>query len=79
VDVTEFYIQTEGQSSLVALWSIFKRAGEEALVSRKSRFRAPAGTQDYRAMVAAMSQTVADLSCEIAEALRTLAAQADTR
>jgi uncharacterized lipoprotein YmbA len=71
--------QVEGQSSLVALWSIFKRDGKEALVSRKSRFRAPAGTQDYGAMVAAMSQTVADLSREIAEALRTLAAQAGIR
>jgi uncharacterized protein len=79
VDVAEFYVQTEGQSSLVALWSIFKREGKEALVSQKSRFRAPAGTQDYGAMVAAMSQTVADLSRDIAGTLRTLAAQADTR
>jgi hypothetical protein len=55
MDVTEFYVQTGGQSSLVAFWSIFKREGKEALVSRKSRFRAPAGTQDYGAMVAAMS------------------------
>jgi uncharacterized lipoprotein YmbA len=79
VDVTEFYVQTEGQSSLVALWSIFKREGKEALVSQKSRFRAPAGTKDYGAMVAAMSHTVAELGREIATALRTLAAQADTR
>jgi uncharacterized lipoprotein YmbA len=79
VEVTEFYGQTEGQSSLVALWSISKGEGKEALVSRKSHFRAPAGTQDYGAMVAAMSQTVADLSREIAGALRTLATQASTR
>lgn len=46
---------------------------EDALVSRKSRFRVPAGTQEYRAIVAAMSQTIADLSREIAEALRVLA------
>jgi uncharacterized lipoprotein YmbA len=79
VDVTEFYVQAEGQSSLVAAWSIFKGEGTAALVSRKSRLRAPAGTQDYGAMVAAMSQTVADLSREIAAALRTLAVRADTR
>jgi uncharacterized protein YukE len=72
-------VRTEGQSSLVALWSIFKREGKEARVSRKSRFRSPAGTQDYGAMVAAMSQTVAVLSPKIAGALRTLATQADTR
>jgi uncharacterized lipoprotein YmbA len=79
VDVTEFYVQTGGQSSLVALWSIFKPDGREVLVSRKSRFGAPVGTQDYGAMVAAMSQTVADLSREIAGELRMLATQADAR
>jgi uncharacterized protein len=79
VDVTEFYVQTEGQSSLVALWSIFKREVKEALVNQKSRFRAPAGTPDYGAMVAAMSHTVAELGREIATALRMLAAQANTR
>jgi uncharacterized lipoprotein YmbA len=79
VDITEFYGQTEGQSSLVAQWSIFKGEGQEALLSRKSRFRAPAGTQDYGTMVAAMSQTVADLGREIAGALRTLATRSATR
>jgi uncharacterized protein len=69
VDVTEFYMQMDGQSSLVALWSIFKGEGKEALLSRKSHFRAPASTQDYGAVVAAMRQTVADLSREIAGAL----------
>jgi uncharacterized lipoprotein YmbA len=79
VGVTEFYVQTEGQSSLVALWSISKPEGKEALISRKSRFRAPASTRDYAVMVAAMSQTVADLSREIAAALKTLAVQANIR
>jgi uncharacterized protein len=79
VDVTEFSGQMDGQSSLVALWSIFKGEGKEALLSRKSRLSAPASTQDYGAMVAAMSQTVADLSREIAGALRTLATQSATR
>jgi hypothetical protein len=31
----------------MALWIIFKGQGGEALVGRKSRFRALAGTQDY--------------------------------
>jgi uncharacterized protein len=79
VDVTEFYMEMDGQSSLVALWSIFKGEGQEALLSRKSRLRAPANTQEYGAMVAAMSQTVADLSREIAGALRTVARRTATR
>ncbi|MGH8068194.1 MAG: PqiC family protein [Candidatus Entotheonellia bacterium] len=79
VEVTECYGQTEGQSSLVALWSIFNGEGKEALVSRRSRFTAPAGTQEYGAMVAAMSQTVADLSREIAVALSTLATHTAAR
>jgi uncharacterized lipoprotein YmbA len=79
VDVTEFYVEMDGQSSLVALWSIFKGEGKEALLSRKSRLRAPASTQEYGAMVAAMSQTVADLSRDIAGALRTLTSPPATR
>jgi uncharacterized protein len=79
VEVTEFYGQMDGQSSLVALWSIFRGEGKEELLRRKSGFSAPAGRQDYGAVVAAMSQTVADLGREIAGALRTLATQAATR
>jgi uncharacterized protein len=79
VNVTEFYGHKDGQSALVAQWSIFKEEGKEALLSRKSRFGASAGTQDYGAMVAAMSQTIADLSREIAGALRALATQSATR
>jgi uncharacterized lipoprotein YmbA len=69
----------DGQSSLVALWSIFKGEGKEALLSRKSRLRAPASTREYGAMVAAMSQTVADLGRDIAGALRTLTSRPATR
>jgi ABC-type transport auxiliary lipoprotein component len=69
--------QPEGQNSLVTLWRIFKGEGS-VLGSPTSRSRAPAGTQDYGAMVAAMSQTVADLNREVARALRTLATQTET-
>ena len=72
--------QTDRRSSLVALWTIFKGQGGEALVGRKSRLRAPAGLHRIiGAMVSAMSKTVADLNREIAGALRTLATQTTTR
>jgi uncharacterized lipoprotein YmbA len=56
---------------LIARWSLLSEEGQEALVSRRSRFRAPAGAPGYEAMVAAMSQTVADLSRDIAAAITT--------
>jgi hypothetical protein len=79
VDVTDFSAQPTGQSALVAQWSIFKGEGKEALLSRKTRLGAAVGRQDYAAMVAAMSQSVADLSREIAAGLRMLASRTATR
>jgi uncharacterized protein len=79
VEVAHFFGQIGGTSSLIASWSIFRKEGGEALVSRTSRLSAAAGEPQYEAMVAAMSQTVAELSGEIATALRTLAAHASAR
>jgi uncharacterized protein len=71
VEVSDFSGQLGGESSLMARWTLFRGEGQEALVSRRSRFRAPAGAPGYEAMVAAMSQTVADLSRDIAAAITT--------
>ena len=79
MEVAHFFGQIGGTSSLIASWSIFRKEGGEALVSRTSRLSAAAGGPQYEAMVAAMSQTVAELSGEIATALRTLAAHASAR
>jgi uncharacterized lipoprotein YmbA len=70
VEVSDFSGQLGGESALIARWSLFRGEGQEALVSQRSRFRAPAGAPGYEAMVAAMSQTVADLSRDIAVATR---------
>jgi uncharacterized protein len=75
VEVTDFLSQIGGESLLIADWSLFKGEGQEALLWRNSRFSAPAGGQDYAAIVAAMSQTVAELSREIAQAIRGLGAR----
>jgi uncharacterized lipoprotein YmbA len=69
VEVSDFFGQLGGESALIARWSLFREDGQGALVSRRSRFSAPAGAPGYEAIVAAMSQTVADLSRDIAAAV----------
>jgi uncharacterized lipoprotein YmbA len=70
VDVTHFLSQVGGDSLLIADWTLFKGEGQDALTSGRSRFSASPGGQDYATIVAAMSQTVASLSREIATAVR---------
>jgi uncharacterized lipoprotein YmbA len=72
VEVTHFLGQTGGAVSLVALWSILNKDGQEALVSKKSSFREATGSSEYAALAAAMSRTVAALSRDIAAALLAL-------
>jgi uncharacterized protein len=79
VDVTHFLSQAGGESLLIADWILFKGEGQQALVSGRSRFSASAGGQDYAAIVAAMSQTVASLSREIAAAIRQAGPTASVR
>ena len=71
MEVSRFSGQLGGESSLIARWSLFSEGGQEALMNRQSRFGAPAGAPGYEAMVAAMSQTVADLRRDIAAAIGT--------
>jgi uncharacterized lipoprotein YmbA len=70
IDVTHFLSQVGGESLLIADWTLLKGEGPQALTSGRSRFSAPAAGQGYAAIVAAMSQTVASLSREIATAIR---------
>jgi uncharacterized protein len=79
VEVSHFSGRLGGESALIANWSLFSEAGKEALGSRRARFSAVAGAPSYEAMVAALSQTVADLSRDIAAALATLGPKASAR
>lgn len=72
VNVIQFLGQPGGDVSLVALWSLLGTQGQEVLVSKKSSFREPTGGQDYEALAAAMSRTVAALSRDIAAAMSAL-------
>lgn len=79
VDVTHFLSQVGGESLLIADWTLLKGEGSQALSVGKSRLSVPAGGQDYASIVAAMSQTVASLSQEIATAIRELGPSASRR
>jgi uncharacterized protein len=79
VDVTHFLSQVGGDSLLIADWTLFKGEGQEVLSSGTSRFSASPAGQDYAAIVAAMSQTVASLSREIATAVRGVGPKVSTR
>jgi uncharacterized lipoprotein YmbA len=79
VDVTHFLSQVGGDSLLIADWTLFKGEGQDALTSGRARFTAPPSGQDYAAIVAAMSQTVASLSREIATAVRGVGPKVSTR
>ena len=70
IDVTHFLSQVSGESLLIADWTLLKGEGPQVLTRGQSRFSAPSGGQDYAAIVAAMSQTVASFSQEIATAIR---------
>jgi uncharacterized lipoprotein YmbA len=72
VTVLRFEPQPEGQVLLSARWEIGDTKGH-ALVNRDSQFTRPGGTPAETA--AALSQLVADLSDEIASALRGVASQ----
>jgi hypothetical protein len=70
VDVTHFLTQVGGESLLIADWILFKGEGQQVLMTGKSHVSASTAGQDYAAIVAAMSQTVASLSREIATAVK---------
>jgi uncharacterized lipoprotein YmbA len=79
VEVTHFLSQEGGESLLIADWILSKGEGQQVLTRGKSRLSASVGGQDYTAIVAAMSQTVASLSREIATAIKGVGPRASTR
>ena len=72
VEVTQFLGTPNGSVSLVALWRVLGKDGREALVSRQSNFTESAGSQEYGALAAALSRTVAHLGRDIATTITAL-------
>lgn len=76
VELTRFEGNADGHSSLMARWNIVGADRKKELLARQSSFSAPANALDYEAMVSALSRTVADLSHEIAAAIKALSPKA---
>lgn len=64
---------TLGDSVILdALWAILKGDSREVLLTSKSTLKQSTGEQGYSALVSAKSKVLADLSREIADAIRSL-------
>ncbi len=72
VEVTEFVGKIGKGSVLKARWTVLTNNGKDTLVMKKSNFRQPVPSADFEGLVAAMNQTLTDLSLEIATFLQTL-------
>ncbi len=80
VEVARFEGSADGNSLLIARWSIVGADGKQELLAGQSRFSESIGPpQDYEATVSAMSRSLADFSREIAAAIKTLSRQTPQR
>jgi hypothetical protein len=70
VDVLKFERDAEGLVTLIARWALLSEDGQELVTMQRSVFQQPAPAGDYDAIAAALSTTVAQLSQEIAGAIR---------
>jgi uncharacterized lipoprotein YmbA len=59
-----------GNASLVARWAIFREKDRKMLLTRQSSFSRLLSSQGYKALVSAQSLAIAELSREIAEAIK---------
>jgi uncharacterized lipoprotein YmbA len=79
IEVTHFLSHMGGESLLIADWTLLRGEGPQVLTTGRSRLSVPVSGKDYTSIVAAMSQTVAELSREIAAATRGLGPRTSKR
>ncbi|TVR79556.1 MAG: membrane integrity-associated transporter subunit PqiC [Rhodospirillales bacterium] len=70
VEMSQFERDAEGLVTLAARWQLLSGDGRTALAMERATYRRPAPAADYAAIVAAMSDTLAELSRDIASAIR---------
>ena len=70
VEITRFDGKRSGEVTLKAHWTISGADGKKVFVRRESSLVESAGNQEYEALVAAESRTLAALSHEIAAAIK---------
>jgi uncharacterized protein len=72
VDVLQFDSTMGGESVLVARWNISGDDEKRVMTTKKTHVTRHPTSQDYEALVEAMSQNLLDLSREISEAIKAL-------
>lgn len=72
IDVRQFDLIRPDEVRLTALWRILGPRGEKLHAIRKSDIREPVTREGFEAQVAAQSRALAQMSREIAEAIRRL-------
>ncbi|MGZ8410375.1 MAG: PqiC family protein [Hyphomicrobium sp.] len=70
VDLSKFERDAEGLVTLIARWALLGEDGQKLIAMQRSVFQQPAPAGDYDAIAAALSTAVAQLSEEIASAIR---------
>lgn len=70
VDVEQFEVNTEDGARLLARWTIADGSTGAALISRETSLSEPMNSHDAQAIAAGLSAALADLSRQIAGALR---------
>jgi uncharacterized lipoprotein YmbA len=77
IDILEFNINASGQSRLVAQW--FIKSKDKPAIDKRSVYQFPASTTDHEVMVKAQSQCLTKLGQEIANTLRQLMVDSDSK
>ncbi len=72
VQVLQFETGADGMARLEAIWSVMAGDGKVLLPERRSSIANPTRGPDHEALVAALSETLAELSREISAGLRPL-------
>jgi uncharacterized lipoprotein YmbA len=75
VDLLRFEATQEGTAELTARWRVRQAATKQAIAMRESRVERPAAAADTPAVVAALSDCLAELSREIAKTIPSDAAR----
>ena len=75
IDVFRFEVNSAGEAELMARWAVVDETGKEAPNLNESRLSRPAKDKSTDAYVTALSETVSDLSQEIAKTVIALARQ----
>jgi len=72
VEVVQFDAERGGDAVLIARWSILGDGGDKMYMLKRSTITVSPNTDDYADLVSAQSQTLAEFSREIAEAIKAI-------